>query len=200
MAATSARQWKKTQTGDLELKLPSGNTCLVRRLRPEAFLESGMIPDMLSDMVTKAIKTKKGLPPQAVEAMTKDPAALKKGLQMMDEVLCYVVMEPDVQMPPKCGVILPSSEKPCNAYMDTDDDRHTDPSCADHHVYMEDARDEDTLYADEVDLNDKSFIFQFVLGGTADLERFRQELQADVEPVSDGEAVPRKAKRTTKRR
>jgi hypothetical protein len=33
------------------------------------------------------------------------------------------------------------------------------------------------IYADSVDINDKMFIFQYVLGGTADLERFRQQSQ-----------------------
>lgn len=197
MAATSARQWKKTQKGELELTLPSGNVCLVRRLRPEAFLESGLIPDTLSDIISKAIKSKKGLPPKAMEEMTKDPTALKKGLLMMDQVLCYVVMEPDVQMPPTCGVLI--EDKPCGEYVDTVDNRHTDPTNEHHHVFMEDARDDDTLYADDVDITDKSFIFQFALGGTADLERFRQELNSGVESVSDGEAVPNKTKRTRKR-
>jgi len=34
-------------------------------------------------------------------------------------------------------------------------------------------RDPNVLYVDEVDFNDKMFIFNFVVGGTADLEQFR---------------------------
>jgi hypothetical protein len=198
--ATTVREWKKKgQTGNLELELPSGNMALVRRLRPEAFLTSGLIPDALSDMVHKAIKSKKGLPPEATKEIAKDPEKVVQALQMMDEVLCYVVMEPPVEMPPRCGIEMAGGRR-CGEYVDTKDNRHTDPNSPDYHIFMEDARDEDVLYADEVDLNDKSFIFQFALGGTADLERFREALSSDVADLSDSEAVPSKAKRTPRRK
>lgn len=41
-------------------------------------------------------------------------------------------------------------------------------------------RDENLLYVDEVDQDDKAFIFQFALGGTRDLEQFREESAAVV--------------------
>jgi hypothetical protein len=198
--ATPVREWKKSsKAGKLDLALPSGNVALVRRLQPEAFLASGLIPDTLSDMVHKAIKTKKGLPPDAQKQIAEDPKKLVQALQMMDEVVCYVVVEPEVKMPPKCGVIM-SGERLCDEYVETEDKRHTDPNNPDHHVFMEDARDEDTLYADEVSLEDKNFIFQFSLGGTADLERFRQEQRTGVANLSNRKAVPGKAKRSPRRK
>lgn len=36
-------------------------------------------------------------------------------------------------------------------------------------------RDPEKLYADDVDDDDKTFIFNFVVGGTRDIEQFRQE-------------------------
>jgi hypothetical protein len=39
----------------------------------------------------------------------------------------------------------------------------------------EDDRDDELLYADELDDNDKMFVFQWVTGGTTDLERFREQ-------------------------
>lgn len=56
-------------------------------------------------------------------------------------------------------------------------------------------RDEDTLYADEVSLEDKMFIFQWAVGGTSDLETFRKEQASAMEPVPAGPAVARPAKR-----
>lgn len=47
-------------------------------------------------------------------------------------------------------------------------------------------REEDRLYVDEVDFEDKSFIFQFALGGTRDLEAFRAESAAYVADVQNG--------------
>lgn len=45
-------------------------------------------------------------------------------------------------------------------------------------------RDEDTLYADEVDEQDKSYIFALVTGGTTDLESFRRATEANVAALS----------------
>ena len=45
-------------------------------------------------------------------------------------------------------------------------------------------RDEETLYVDEVDFNDKLFIFQFAVGGTSDLEKFREGLGEHLEDLS----------------
>jgi hypothetical protein len=37
-------------------------------------------------------------------------------------------------------------------------------------------RDDEFVYIDQVDLEDKMFILNFAVGGTRDLERFRQEV------------------------
>jgi len=44
-------------------------------------------------------------------------------------------------------------------------------------------RIDDQLYIDEVDLEDKMFVFQWVMGGDADVERFRQEHQATMDTM-----------------
>lgn len=198
---TSAKAWKKSQTGELELTVPSGHVCLVRRLRPEAFLSSGLLPDTLSDIVTKAIKSKKGLPPDIVKKMTDDPKQLRQGLKMIDEVLCYVVIEPNVQMPPGCvqAVEIDGQQADkCGEYEDAE--QHTNPDHDYYHTCILGSRDEEVLYADEVDLTDKNFIFQFALGGVADAERFREELSSTVADVSNGKAVSKPSKRSTRRK
>lgn len=197
---TSAKAWKgKAASGNLELKLPSGNTCLVQRLQPEAFLTSGLIPDSLSAMVNSAIKSKKGLPPDALKTIMDDPKKLRQSMQMMDEIVCYVVVEPRVEMPPRCAFEM-AGNRVCGEYMDTDDKRHTDSSNPDWHGFSEGSRDEDTLYADEVSQEDKQFIFQFAVGGTADVERFREELRRGVVGVSNGKSHKNKTKRTARRK
>lgn len=50
-------------------------------------------------------------------------------------------------------------------------------------------RDESKLYVDEVLMKDKMFIFQFVVGGTADVESFREEQGQRLEPVPASEDV-----------
>lgn len=48
-----------------------------------------------------------------------------------------------------------------------------------------DEKDDDLLYVDEVDPVDKMFIFQWCIGGTDDLERFRQEAGADMASLAE---------------
>lgn len=57
------------------------------------------------------------------------------------------------------------------------------------------ARDKDTLYVDEVDIDDKMFIFQFAVGGTKDLEQFRAQKAGDVVALPAGKVVGTTAKR-----
>lgn len=198
--ATKAQDWKKKrQAGQVEIDLPSGNQCLAQFLQPEAFISGGFIPDKLTDMVTKAINTKKGLPPSALKEMTKDPKQISDAMYMMDKVLCYVVVQPTVLMPPTCGME-PASKRgsgvKCGKYFDVPE--HRDTANVDYHTYLEDARDPDVLYADEVDLEDKVFVFQWAVGGVADVESFREGYQATLESVSAGKAVEGKTKRTSR--
>lgn len=53
----------------------------------------------------------------------------------------------------------------------------------------EEDRDEDLLYVDEVDMDDKLFIFSWVVGGTKDIERFREEQTAVLASISGGEEM-----------
>lgn len=195
--ATTAREWKKkAPTGNAEIILPSGNECLVRRLAPEAFLSSGLIPDSLSAIVNKAIKTKKGLPPDVAKAMTSDPQQLRKGLQMIDQVLCYVVMDPIVRMPPPCEIRI--NDSMCGQY--ETDEIHTEREHDNFHLAVIGEREDEVLYADQVDMEDKNFIFQFVLGGTANVEQFRKELATGMADVSHRKAVSHSAKRPPRRK
>lgn len=50
-------------------------------------------------------------------------------------------------------------------------------------------RDESVLYIDEMEQNDKLFIFQWATGGTRDLERFRQQSDVGVGAIPGGEDV-----------
>lgn len=54
-------------------------------------------------------------------------------------------------------------------------------------------RDPDLLYVDEMDDEDKLFIFQWATGGTRDLERFRSELAGSLAGFSSGDNVEEQA-------
>lgn len=178
LTPTPVAEWKgKVEIEGSDLPLPSGNVARVKRLSPEAFLASGMIPDPLSAIVTKAINSKKGMPPgKELEQLTKDPKKIQSALQLFDRVTAHCVVLPNIMMPPTCDN--------CGQYFNVDT-RHTDEGAPNYHPYNEGARDPNTLYADQVDLQDKIFIFQWAMGGTTDLERFREEQQRTVESLSD---------------
>lgn len=50
-------------------------------------------------------------------------------------------------------------------------------------------RKRDVVYADMVDLEDKMFLFNYAVGGTRDIERFRGESGGIMGSLDDGEAV-----------
>lgn len=54
----------------------------------------------------------------------------------------------------------------------------------------ESERDSGLLYVDQVDLNDKIFIFNWASGGSSDLARFRSEFGDAVSRLDAGEDVP----------
>lgn len=178
---TKASQWKSNarQQG-VTLQLPSGNECLARPVRPEAFLESGMIPDALSGMITKAINSKKGLPPSKLSEIAEDPAKLAAAMELFDRAMVFVVVEPPVEMPPICAA------EGCQSTYTGGNGVHVDKKHANYHRYIDPDRDPEVLYADDVDMEDKQFLFQWAIGGTTDVAKFRDKLAHDLGAVQSG--------------
>lgn len=177
---TSASNWVSREgRGDTEaVLLPSGNTALVRRTGPEAFLEQGLIPDSVTPIIDEAVRSKKGLKPRAQQELLNDPAALGSLVEMLDRTLCYAVVEPKVSMPPGCVV--------CSDLDNSKATQHKDAKHKSYHQFVEFTRDDSVLYADRVDLDDKMFVMNFCLGGTRDLQKFRNEYGASVAGVLAG--------------
>jgi hypothetical protein len=59
-------------------------------------------------------------------------------------------------------------------------------------------RDDDLLYTDDVDDEDKMFIYQWATGGTDDVAQFRREAAADLAPLAEGSSRPQPAKRASR--
>ena len=176
LAPTPASAWVSHTTGDDEdLLLPSGNVARVRRVGPEAFMTQGIMPDTVSPIIEKAIRSKKGLKPAQQAEMAKDPKQLGALMEMLDRTLCYAVIAPQVQMPPGCVT--------CDELDTVAAEQHRDEDRADFHPFVQAERSPGVLYADRVDLDDKMFVLNFVVGGTRDLERFRGELGTSVAGV-----------------
>jgi hypothetical protein len=180
-APTPAAAWvSNVPSDDAEIVgLPSGNAARIRHVAPEAFLEQGLIPDPLTAIVDKAIKSKKGLRPADERKMTDDPAKVGAMLEMMDRIVCFSVVEPKVVMPPVCVI--------CHEHNTARAKQHQDETHNDYHPFEPEERKDGVLYVDKVDSEDKMFIMNWAMGGTRDLERFRRQHRASVDRVSAGQ-------------
>jgi hypothetical protein len=184
LTPTPASAWKnKVILDGHDLELPSDNVARVKQIAPTAFITSGLIPDPLTAIVRKAIHEKKGLRPEEVNKIAEDPDLLISALEMFDRVLADVMVEPTVEMPPPCDVEVEGVR--CDLY--ANQPVHQNPSQSGKHRYREGPRNPNVLYADQVDMEDKIFIFNWALGGTKQLETFRAELDVSLESLAHGE-------------
>lgn len=147
---TSANAWKKQVTGGTLLTVPSGNTALVRAPGMQAFLKEGVIPNSLMSIVQESMTAGTAPSEAAQQSMVDDPQKLQDLMKLVDAVTVSCCLDPKVLPAP----------------LDTEGNALP---------FDHEDRDENVLYADEVDFNDKMFIFQFAVGGTADLEKFRSQ-------------------------
>lgn len=174
---TPADQWAgAVQVEGSDVALPSGNVARVRQISPAAFLASGLIPNPLMSIIRKSIQEKSGMSPAAMKKITEDNALLVSALELFDRVLAHVMVQPEVKMPPPCKV--------CGEYANTN--QHDSGMPKTYHQYKEGDREAGVPYADVVQMDDKMFIFQWAVGGTRDLETFREEFQSRVGDLSNG--------------
>lgn len=170
---TPVSSWKKA-TGDIvPLELPSGNVARVRAPGMQSFIKSGVIPNSLLEIVTKQLEKGKKREDVDLEKLTQELIDdPQKGLQDILSLVDAVTVECVVE--PR---VYPAPGQ-------------------------DEERVEDKLYVDEVDHEDKFFIFNFAVGGTRNLDKFRSELASSVELVQSGESVAKSTKsnrRTAKR-
>lgn len=99
--------------------------------------------------------------PPNMEELEITEESLAQMVEMIDAVAIYCVIEP----------ALTTNKNP------------------DGELIPEKDRDEELLYVDEVDVQDKLFIFQFAVGGVRDLERFRKQQEQAMESLPGGETL-----------
>lgn len=164
---TSAREWKSSSRTPVELELPSGNVCLAINKGMKVFLQEGNVPNSLMGIVQGAIDgAEGGKTKQKFQEAGDDPKLIGDMMHLMDALVVTCVREP---------VIMPVPKKEDG-------------------TWDEAAKDPDLLYIDDVDMEDKMFIFQWCVGGTSDVEQFRKEYAANLASLSSGESVEQEAK------
>lgn len=168
--ATSATDWKKSSSQLPLIETPTGKFIRMKRPGMTKFLEAGFLPDSLAVAVRKEINSAsraKVDPKKFIESIDGD-AALEM-LSVMDRIVCAVMVEPKV--------VSHRREKPFADKPGVFED------------IPEDERRDDVVYTDWIDQEDKTFIFQLAVGGSANLERFRAEQAAVMDTVSAIEGV-----------
>ena len=180
--ATNAKSWKKSAgTEPIPLELPSGNTALVKRPGLPQMLASKLFPDSLTAIAQKAVDSGKGRAASSkttdkmLASVMADESKLADLFDTFDKAAAMVVQEPI------CMYHMQKGEDGKMVSM-SEEDRITA-------AVAKNLDPDDVIWTDEVDLEDKMFIFQFCVGGTADLESFREQLSESVESLERGKDV-----------
>jgi len=149
---------------------PSGQTCQCRRPGMQGLISNGILDktDLLTAMVNDdhISRVKKGGKAK-VDDIATDPAKMLEALDSIDKVVQYVVVQPALALP---------------VVTETVDGEEVERRLTD------DEREDGVVYTDYIDLEDKMFLFNYAVGGTRDVERFRQEsaqLVGGVAPQQD---------------
>lgn len=181
MVATRKQQKKAeelriSQIGDFKnrlggiTELPSG--LIVRLKNPgglRAFMGSNDIPNSLMTLIQRGMKT--GQKPSAEELMPNgefDTAFLDDMNKMLDVIALRTIVEPSIA--------------PRLTQEDVDRWNRVNPENP--VTDIEDLRSPEQLYVDELPEDDKQFIFQWISGGTRDLEEFRRKQQQGVDDMA----------------
>ena len=172
---TTAAQWKAKAQEGYELQVPSGNVALVRPVGMQAFLDKGLIPNSLREIAMEAIKGKKA---PKLKTDDLDEEQIANMMQLFDDVTVYCVLQPEVVSVPLWQNLDPDED-----YFSEDEAKVGQP------VPYKRREEIDALWVDDVDIQDKMFIFQYACGGTRSVEQFREEYERSMERISGGEDV-----------
>jgi hypothetical protein len=160
----------------VELTLPSyddngdHNVALVRRVGVQGLIKMGILDSMdsLTNLVSDKILEITGeTSPEQMKKIAEASPELRKVLDLIDKITLSSVVQPPVRPAPTEQA--PDPERPADAGVPWD------------------WRNPTALYVDDVDLEDKMFIMNFVVGGSGDLSAFRQGTQPDVGRVENVE-------------
>lgn len=157
----------------VDLTLPSGKTCAARRVAIEVFIKSGRVPNALLPMMKGALKGQRQSVPNLEDL---DVEMISGALEMFDMATIEAVRIPQVHPVPP---------------LNDDGVRYNADG-------TEWARDDDQLYVDEIDAEDKQFIFQWAIGGVTDVAKFRDGAAAQLADLLAGKGVAVPAKRVAR--
>lgn len=160
---TSAAEWKaaKKQEGEV-IELPSGKFMRVKRtMTMLVMLKAGQLPNPLASIVQEMMNKGGNIDPSAFGG--KSLEAVQQMLDLADQAVLKAAVEPRVQMKPEDW-----------------DEKHPGEDWE---------PDEDAISLEDVDQDDRMYIFSYAQGAAADLTSFREGQNAFMAQLSNGEGV-----------
>jgi len=162
--------WKKSSpNAATEVTMPSGETAMLRRPGVQGLISEGLLDslDTLTALVSnETIPKAEGRPGVNLEQVAQQLKQVGPMLEFIDKIVVHVVAEPTVLPVP---------------YVLNEDGT---PSLDGQGNKIEADRDEDAVYVDYIDLQDRTFIMNFAVGGMTDLAAFREKSLEAVGGVS----------------
>jgi hypothetical protein len=195
--ATSASDWKKSSQELPLVETPTGKWVRFKKPGMTKFLESGFLPDSLASLVQKEIANASKRPgtkapddKAMLAALTKDLDAdgVADMMASLDRIIVAVMVEPPFawhRRPVRTDPTDPDSPVKL-------DDKGREVT----EEIPEDKRREDVVYTDQMEQEDKNFIFAACVGGSTDLARFRAQSSIVMDALSAGEGVEEAPQRT----
>lgn len=180
--------WSSTTPAGVEqeLTLPSGQTCLAKKMSIEGVVATGLLNevDILTQMVdkhTRMVKGGKGVADgvQVDNSLLKDPEALGAVMGLTDRLIPHIVISPAIRRhwtettvgKTKVTKMIPIKD-----------------------------REPGVVYTDQIDLHDKMHLFEWSLGGLTEFSSFRRESDSSVGTVDPVTASKNSSKRRARHR
>lgn len=167
----------------VDLTLPSGATCQARRPGVQGFIAAGVLDNF--DQLTSLVQTEhldkhtakgqarvsKEQTKKAATELMADPDKLATSFQMIDRLTAYAITQPAV-------------------WIDYQLTNESDEDWA----KRQKEKPAGAVAVRAVDLQDKMFLITWAVGGSSDLEAFREEFSAAVGDMAAIEGIPNSAK------
>lgn len=182
---------KIVEGGFHDLELPSGATCQARRPGVQGLIAAGLLDsfdDLTALVQTEHVETKSTKPPTAKVTPAKVAATtqavnkeqLHAALLLMDRLTVYVINEPKVWLDYPLKEELGDDGEPGPAWVARENEWKKAKEAYDAAEATEEDHDvpPPPIAVREVEIDDKMYLLQWAVGGSADLKAFRQESQA----------------------
>jgi len=163
--------WGQNANALEDLELPSGQLCLARRLGPTKMLEMGLLDkfDILGSIMQRNHIDRVDNPAKSTTETDAEIIAMAKSV--MADPAKLIEMLGMIDNIVRAAVVEPKLSP--------------EPNEAEGETY-----EVGKAYVSWIDEDDKMFIFQWCMGGSKDLERFRSGLTASMASLANVEGVP----------